>query len=63
MAVPIIFEKEVIGIINIESPILNRFTEDDKILIETLSNTIGIAIMNARFFEENKKISNYRFIN
>jgi len=54
MAVPIIFEKEVIGIINIESPILNRFTEDDKILIETLSNTIGIAIMNARFFEETK---------
>ncbi len=71
MAVPIIFEKEVIGIINIESPILNRFTEDDKILIETLSNTIGIAIMNARFFEETKKLAitdsltglgNYRYL-
>ena len=56
MAVPIIFEKEPIGVINIESPILNRFTEDDRILIETLSNTIGIAIMNARFFEETKKL-------
>jgi len=57
MAVPIIFEKEPIGVINIESPILNRFTEDDRILIETLSNTIGIAIMNARFFEETKKLA------
>jgi len=57
MAVPIIFENEVIGIINIESPLLNRFTEDDKILIETLSNTIGIAITNAKLFEETKKLS------
>lgn len=71
MAVPIIFENEVIGIINIESPLLNRFTEDDKILIETLSNTIGIAIMNAKLFEETKKLSiidsltglgNYRYL-
>ena len=71
MAVPIIFEKEPIGVINIESPILNRFTEDDRILIETLSNTIGIAIMNARFFEETKKLAitdsltglgNYRYL-
>ncbi|MGQ9845618.1 MAG: diguanylate cyclase, partial [Caldisericia bacterium] len=57
MAVPIIFENEVIGIINIESPILNRFTDDDKTLIETLSNTIGIAIMNAKLYEETKKLT------
>lgn len=71
MAVPIIFENEVIGIINIESPILNRFTDDDKILIETLSNTIGIAIMNAKLYEETKKLTiidsltglgNYRYL-
>ncbi len=71
MAVPIIFENEVIGIINIESPILNRFTEDDRILVETLSNTIGIAIMNARLYEETKKLTimdsltglgNYRYL-
>lgn len=71
LAVPILYENEAIGVINIESKILNRFTESDVLLIETLSNTIGVALMNAKLYEETKKLSlideltglgNFRFL-
>lgn len=57
LAVPIFYENKPIGVINIESTKLNRFNEDDVLLIETLSNTIGVAIMNAKLYEDTKKLS------
>lgn len=71
LAVPIFYENEPIGVINIESKTLNRFTDSDVLLIETLSNTIGVALMNAKLYEETKKLSlideltglgNFRFL-
>ncbi|MDI6861256.1 MAG: sensor domain-containing diguanylate cyclase [Caldisericia bacterium] len=71
LAVPIFYENEPIGVINIESKVYNRFTESDVLLIETLSNTIGVAIINAKLYEETKKLSlideltglgNFRFL-
>lgn len=71
LAVPIFYENEPIGVINIESKTLNRFSESDVLLIETLSNTIGVALMNAKLYEETKKLSlideltglgNFRFL-
>lgn len=57
LAVPIFYENNPIGVINIESTKLNRFGEDDVLLIEILSNTIGVAIMNSKLYEDTKKLS------
>ncbi len=71
LAVPIFYENKPIGVINIESTKLNRFSKDDVLLIETLSNTIGVAIINAKLYEDTKKLSlideltglgNFRFL-
>jgi len=71
LAVPIFYENKPIGVINIESTYINRFSENDVALIETISNTLGVAIMNAKLYEETKKLSlideltglgNFRFL-
>lgn len=51
LAVPMIFEGKITGVINVDSIHLNAFTEEDKELLITLSNHASIAINNAKLFE------------
>ncbi len=54
MAVPILLEKKVIGVIKVDSDELNRFKEDDVELMTTLANSAAVAIANSQFYEEIK---------
>jgi PAS domain S-box-containing protein len=52
LTVPILREGDIIGIINLESTELSAFTESDLAFVENLAEHAGIAIENARLYEE-----------
>jgi len=51
MAVPLIYRDRVIGVIDLESPHLNYFHDDQVRVFSTLAPQIAIAIENARLYE------------
>jgi sigma-B regulation protein RsbU (phosphoserine phosphatase) len=52
MVVPLIYRDRVIGVIDLESPHLNSFSEDHARLLSTLAPQIAVAIENARLYDE-----------
>ncbi len=55
LAVPILREDEVIGVINLESDELLAFNEDDLAFVEGLAEHAGIAMENARLLMEEQR--------
>jgi sigma-B regulation protein RsbU (phosphoserine phosphatase) len=51
MAVPLIYRGRVIGVVDLESPTVNYFTENHLRIFSTLAPQIAIAIENARLYE------------
>jgi len=51
MAIPLIYRGRVIGVVDLESPQLNYFTEEHVRVFSTLAPQIAIAIENARLYE------------
>lgn len=51
IAVPLKIKGETIGVLNVESPELNAFGEDELELLTTLSSIISIALNNAKLFK------------
>lgn len=54
---PLIIGERLIGVLDVESAEINRFTEDDINLLSTLSTEIAIALDNSRLYEEMKTLS------
>jgi light-regulated signal transduction histidine kinase (bacteriophytochrome) len=54
LSVPIGVGGEVIGVLDVQSPQLDAFDEDDVILLETLADQIATAIESARLYEETR---------
>jgi sigma-B regulation protein RsbU (phosphoserine phosphatase) len=52
IAVPLIFEGDVIGVIALESGTRNAFQDDHAHLLESVANNLSIAIANARLYQE-----------
>lgn len=50
-AIPLRIGEETLGVLNIESPNLNEFEEEDVIVLETLADQISAAIVNARLYQ------------
>jgi len=57
ICVPICLGKEFVGVLDIESPVINAFTEDDQKLLETLADQIAVAIRNAQQYANIEKKS------
>jgi sigma-B regulation protein RsbU (phosphoserine phosphatase) len=51
MAIPLLHRDRVIGVVDLESPQLNYFTEEHVRIFSTLAPQIAIAIENARLYE------------
>ncbi|MGD2178814.1 MAG: GAF domain-containing protein, partial [Anaerolineae bacterium] len=51
LAVPIQSGGDVIGVLDVQSPHLGAFTDDDRIALETLADQIAVALENARLYE------------
>jgi PAS domain S-box-containing protein len=52
MALPMIAGDAIIGVLDVQSEQLNRFTEDDILVYTTLASQIAVAIQNARAIEQ-----------
>jgi sigma-B regulation protein RsbU (phosphoserine phosphatase) len=52
MATPLIYRGRVIGVVDLESPQLNYFSEEHVRIFSTLAPQIAIAIENARLYEQ-----------
>ncbi len=57
LTVPIKIKDQVIGVLDVESDRLNGFNATDLELMTLLANQAGIAIENARLYEEAKKMA------
>lgn len=55
IAVPIIVGDELIGVLDIQATTENAFSQDDIETFSVLANQIGIAIENARLFEQTQQ--------
>jgi K+-sensing histidine kinase KdpD len=55
LAIPIKIENEVVGVLNVEDTKLHAFDETDSVVLGTLSDQLGIAIKNAKLYDEVQK--------
>ena len=53
--VPIVYDNEVIGIINLDSSEPNKYTFDDAELMQTFADQASLAIQNARLYEAERE--------
>jgi diguanylate cyclase (GGDEF)-like protein/PAS domain S-box-containing protein len=59
LAVPLMAEGEIFGVLNIEDTASRKFTEDDRILIEAVASLISLAWKDAKLFEQTRKSKVY----
>ncbi len=52
LAVPLLYNSNVIGTLNVESTTVNNFTDDHVELLKTLANQAAVAIQNARIIKK-----------
>lgn len=50
LCVPLLYDGEVVGVLDIQSDKLNIFTEDDRVIFETVADNIATAIHNADLY-------------
>jgi len=58
LVVPLVHKDRVIGVLNLESPRLDRFSERDVKVLRPLASQLAIAIENARLYEKIVKNDN-----
>jgi diguanylate cyclase (GGDEF)-like protein len=57
MAVPLKLKGRVIGVLNVESDIINDFDRIDMNLLTTLATQISVAVENARLYQETEQLA------
>lgn len=50
LCVPLLYDEKVVGILDIQSHELNAFTDDDRVIFETVADNIATAIHNADLY-------------
>ncbi len=50
LCVPLVYDEHVVGILDIQSDKANAFTDDDRVIFETVADNIAIAIHNADLY-------------
>ena len=55
MGIPLRAENEIIGVLDVQSEMLNAFTEDDVRILQILADQLAIAVINAELFAETQK--------
>ena len=57
LALPVMGRGEMIGVLDIESDRLNAFDEDDLVILQSLANQAGVAIQNAKLYEQARQLA------
>ncbi|MDJ0753028.1 MAG: GAF domain-containing protein [Ardenticatenaceae bacterium] len=52
IAVPILVEDRVVGVVNAESPLINAFSQDDQSFLETLAGQLAVAFQRIELYSE-----------
>jgi GAF domain-containing protein len=52
LAVPLIYRNEVLGVLNVESPRLNAYSENDEEMLGTLAGSLAAIIAHSRLLEQ-----------
>lgn len=55
LSIPIKAADEVVGVLDVQSPLPNAFSADDIQVLQTLSDQVAVAIQNARLYESVQK--------
>jgi sigma-B regulation protein RsbU (phosphoserine phosphatase) len=55
LVVPLVHKEKVLGVFDLESPELNRFTEEHVKILTLLASQVAVAIENARLYETVRK--------
>lgn len=55
LSVPITHENEILGVITLESPKLNAFSQNEQSLVEQLANQASVALVNANLYRETQR--------
>ncbi|MCB0190318.1 MAG: GAF domain-containing protein [Anaerolineae bacterium] len=55
MAVPIVLEDQVVGVLDVQQDAIGGLDEGDESLVRSLANQVAVAIRNARLFSEVEK--------
>jgi signal transduction histidine kinase/signal transduction protein with GAF and PtsI domain len=55
LAVPLLHEGGVLGVLTLESPRLNAFTENDQVFMSQLATQAAIAVVNAALYRETRQ--------
>ena len=50
LCVPLLYDEQVVGILDIQSDKVNAFTDDDRVIFETVADNIATAIHNADLY-------------
>jgi phosphoserine phosphatase RsbU/P len=50
LTIPMVFDNQVVGVLDLESDQTNAFTEDDRFLLTALADSIAVAIHNADLY-------------
>ena len=56
LGVPILAGKEAIGVLSVQHPQPNRYTQDDVRLVSTIAANLGIVLENARLYHRGDKL-------
>ena len=56
MGVPILFNDKVLGVVSVQSYKNNVYDENNVRLLSTLSTNMGVALKDAKLFEETNKL-------
>jgi len=51
LCVPLMFDQQVVGVLDVQSDLLNAFTEDDRVIFEAVAGSIASAIHNADLYK------------
>lgn len=60
LSVPIQLSDELLGVLDVQSPMLDAFDQNDVLVIETLAGQIAVALQNARLFHTTQQELNAR---
>lgn len=54
LAVPLVFGGEVLGVLDVQSDRRDAFSDDDRFVLETLADSVAIAIRNANLYQSER---------
>ena len=55
MATPMVVGDQLVGVLDVQANVINRFTEEDVLIKTTLADQIAVAVQNARTFETERE--------